>query len=99
MLRTNLIHSVTGQSPTNDLECDLLALPAWHDGLGIQIPYKNADRELQSSQKVTLSLKDHILHQDREYSYDIINDQLQNKTNVGKDNKKKNHVEPYMIYC
>ena len=26
-----------------------------------------------SSQKVTLSLKDHILDQDREYGYDIIN--------------------------
>jgi len=66
--------------------------------LGIQIPSKNADRELQSSQKVTLSLKDHILDQDREYGYDIISAQLQNKANVSKDNKKKIQEEADEIY-
>jgi len=72
VLRTNLIPVIiTRRSSPNDLECDLFALPAWHGGLGIQIPSKNADRELQSSQKVTSSLKDHILYQDREYGYDI----------------------------
>ena len=48
---------------------------------------KNADRELQSSQKVTLPLKDRILDQDREYGYDIISDQ----TNVSKDDMVGHH--------
>ena len=97
VLRTNLIPAITGRPPPNDLECDLFALPARHGGLGIRIPSKNADRELQSSEKVTLTLKDHILDQDREYGY-IINDQLINKANVSKDNKKRNQQEADSIY-
>ena len=62
---TNLIPTITGQNPLNDLEHDLFTLPTRIGELGIEIPSKNADRELQSSQKVTLSLKDHILVQDR----------------------------------
>ena len=98
VLRTKLIPAITGQPPPNDLECDLFALPARHGGLGIQIPSKIADRELQSSQKVTLSLKHHILDQDREYGYDIIYDQLQNKANVSLDNKKRNQEKADKIY-
>ena len=48
--------------------------------------------EQQSSEKVTLSLTNHILDQDREYGYDIINDQLQNKAYVNKDNKKRKQI-------
>ena len=66
--------------------------------MGIRIPSKIADRELQSSQKITLSVRDQILDQDREYGYDIISDQLQNKANVSKDNKKKNQEEADEIY-
>ena len=89
----------TGQPPPTDLECDLFALPVQHGGLGIQTPSKIADRELQSSQNVTSSLKDQILDQDRESSYDIINDQLQSKANVCKDNKMRNQEEAEKIYC
>ena len=88
MLRTNLIHAITGRSPPNDLECDLFALLARHGGLGIRIPSKNADRELQSSQKVTLPLKDHILDQDREYGYDIINDQVLRQCQQGQQKEE-----------
>ena len=49
VLRTNLIPAITGWSPPNDLECDLFAIPARQGGLGLRIPSKNADRELQSS--------------------------------------------------
>jgi len=66
--------------------------------LGIRIPSKIDDRELQSSQKITLSLKDHILDQDRGYRNDILNDQLQNKANISKDSKKKNQEEADEIY-
>ena len=98
VLRTNLIPAITGRPPPNDFECDLFGLPARHGGLGIRTPSKNADRELQSSEKVTLTLKDHILDQDREYGYNIINDQLLNKANVSKDNKKRNQQEADSIY-
>ena len=47
---------------------------------------------------ITSSLKDHIVDQDRKYGYDIINDQLLNKTNVSKDNRKRNQQETDMIY-
>ena len=97
-LRTNLIPAITGRSPPNDLEYDLFALPAQLGGLGIHIPSKNAYREQQSSEKVTLSLSNHILDQYREYGYDIINDQLQNKAYVSKDNKKRNQEEADKIY-
>ena len=36
--------------------------------------------------------------QDREYGYDIINNQLQNKANVSKDNKETNQEEADKIY-
>ena len=98
LLRTNLIPAITGRPPPNDLEYDLLALPARLGGLGIHIPSKNAYREQQSSEKVTLSLTNHILDQDREYGYDIINDQLQNKAYVSKENKRRNQEEADNIY-
>ena len=98
MLRTNLIPAINRQNPPKDLEHDLFALPARHDGLGIGIPSKNADRELQSFQKVTLLLKDHLLDQDREYSCNIINKQLKNKTNVSKYNKRRYQEEVDNVY-
>ena len=66
VLRTNITPTITERNPPKDLEHDLFALPVQHGGLGIGIPFKNADRELLSSQKVNLSLKDHILDQYRE---------------------------------
>ena len=44
-----------------------------------------------------MSLKDHILDQDREYGY-IINDQLLNKAIVSKDNEIRNQEEADTIY-
>ena len=97
LLMTNLIPAITGRSPPNDLEYDLFALPARLGELGIHIPSKNAYREQQSSEKVTLSLTNPILDQDREYGYHIINDQLQNKAYVS-NNKKRNQKEADKIY-
>lgn len=71
-LRTELLPALTGRPAPNDQECALFALPAQHGGLGIRIPSKNAERELQSSLLVTSSLVSHILEQDQEYGYDII---------------------------
>ena len=78
-LRTILIPAITGRSAPNDLECNLFVLPARHGGLGIRVPSKGAERELLSSQKVTSTLRDHILAQDNEYGHSFINDQMQAK--------------------
>ena len=93
VLRTNLIPAVTGRLAPNDLECDLFALPVRHGGLGIRVPSKAAERELLSSQKVTLTLRDHILTQDNEYGYNIINDQMQTKSKIRQENQKRDQDE------
>ena len=65
-LRSDLLSALTGRPPPSNLDCALFALPARLGGLGIRIPSKTADSELQSSLLITSSLKDHILDQDRE---------------------------------
>ena len=97
-LRTNLLPAVTGHPAPNDLECELFALPARHGELGIHIPSKVADRELLSSQKITSTLSDHILSQDNEYGYNIIIDQLQEKSTIRGDNRERGDAEANRIY-
>ena len=97
-LRTNLLPTVTGRPIPNDLECDLFALQVQHGGLGIRIPSKVAERELLSSQRVTSTLRDHILAQDNEYSYSIVNDQMQAKSKIRQENQKRDQDEAQRIY-
>ncbi len=65
------------------------ALPARPGGLGIRIPSKAAESEFQSSLLVTSPLKDHILSQNSEYSYETIAEQLQCKATISKLNREK----------
>ena len=99
VLRSKLHPALTGRSPPNDLEYALFALPARLRGLGIRIPSKAANSELQASLLITSSLTDHILCQDTEYGYEIIADQLQRKTTVSKKNREVNAREADAIYC
>ena len=94
----DLFPALTGRPPPNDLECDLFALPARLGGLGIRIPSRNDDRELQSSLLITSPLMDHILKQDKEYGSDIIADQLQNKSIISKRNKDRSIEEADILY-
>ena len=98
VLRTNLVPAVTGRPAHNDVECDLFALPVRQGGLGIRVPSKAAERELMSSQKVTSTLKDHILAQDNEYGYSIICDQMQAKSEIGQENRQRDQDETERIY-
>ena len=98
-LRTNLVPTLTGRPAHNDLECDLFALPARQGGLGIRVPSKAAERELLSSQKVTSTLKDHILAQDDEYSYSLIRDQMQAKSEVRQENRQRDQDEAERIHA
>ena len=89
LLRTKLLPALTGQPPPSELECSLFALPARLGGLGINIPSKSADRELQSSILVTSALQDHILSQEDEYDHDIITEQLTSKATIRNSNKER----------
>ena len=89
-LQTHLIPAVTRRPAPNDLESDLYALPARHGGLGIRVPSKIAERELLSSQKITLMLSEHIIIQD---NHSIINNQLQgSEKTIVRETKMKQTV-------
>ena len=92
-LRTKLLPALTGRPTPNNLECALFALPTRHGGLGIRIPSKNAERELQSSLQATSSLVANILEQNRDYGYDIIDHQLQSKASIRRQNDENNSKE------
>lgn len=97
-LRTELLPALTDRPTPNDQECALFALPVWHRGLGIRIPSKNAERELQSSLLVTSSLVSHILEQNQEYGYNVIADQLQSKATIRNWNKESSSQEADDLY-
>lgn len=98
VLRSDLLPALTGRPPPSDLECTLFALPARLGGLGIRLPSKNADNELQSSLLITSPLKDHILSQDREYGHDIIAEQLHNKATTRRKNRERSVREADDLY-
>ena len=87
-LKTKLLPALTGRPTPNDQECALFALPARHGGLGIRIPSKSAERELQSSLQATSSLVAKILEQNQRYGYDIIDHQLQSKASIRRRNEE-----------
>ncbi len=89
VIRREPIPVLTGRPPPNDLECRLFALPARLGGLGIGLPSQNADIYHNSSLSVTSMLKNSILDQHWDYSYDIICDQINNKANISKQNREK----------
>ena len=86
MLRTDLLPVLTGRPPPNDLECALFDSPARLGGLG-------ADREILSSQSITKYLVDNILNQDEEYGYDTWKEQMQNRSKVRTENRKRSEEE------
>ena len=89
ILRTHLLPALTGNSPPNDTESALFALPAREGGLGIRIPSKQAHQEYQSSLCIASLLHDHIVNQDNQYSYEIISNQLQSKATIRQQNKER----------
>ena len=94
VLRSDLLPSLTRRPPPNDLECALFDLPARLGGL----PSRHAEREHQCSQLITAPLRDHILNQDDEYGYDILNEQIQKKAQVSIDNRQRCQEEADAIH-
>ena len=97
-LRTELLPALTDRPIPNDQEWALFALPVRHGGLGIRIPSKNAERELQSSLLVTSPLVSRILDQSQEYGYEVIADQLQSKATIRNKNKETSAKEADDLY-
>ena len=62
------------------------------------MPSKHADREFLSSQSITKSLVDNILNQDEEYGYDTWKEQMQNRSKVRTENRKRSEEEADDIY-
>jgi hypothetical protein len=52
----------------------------------------------QPAKHNTKALSDHILDQDGDYSYDIINDQMQHKAQVSRENRKRYQDEADAIH-
>ena len=73
-------------------------LPAQLGGLGIRLPLYHADSEYQCSESITRPLRDHILNQKENYSYDIWNEQMQNRAQVSRENRKRSQDEADSIY-
>ena len=81
VIRMKLLPSLTGRPPLNNIERDLLSLPARLGGIGIVNPSKS-NHNLDASKKVTEPLQRAILSSSQVNSYETISQQHQNKQDV-----------------
>ena len=88
LLRTKIIPSLTGRAAPSDLERELLALPA---RLGLRLPNPShlSTTDYSASMKVTQPLVDHIIKQDEQYGYEILQVQLSAKAEVHKSKREQ----------
>ena len=83
-IRTKLIPVLTSRPPPNDLERDLLSLPARFGGITLINPARITDIEFLSSAKITEALKNVILEQEFRYTGEVIAEQLEAKSEIKK---------------
>ena len=81
IIRVNLLPSLTGRPPLNDIERDLLSLPGWLGGIGIVNPSK-CNHNFHAFMKITEPLQKAILSSSQAYSTETISQQHQNKQAV-----------------
>ena len=81
-LKSKLIPQLMGKEPPNNLERDLLALPARLGGMGIRNPVQSAQNEFQALKDITKSLSDQIYQQKANYSFEVLEKQLSAKARV-----------------
>ena len=81
-IRSNFIPSLTGRSPPNDLERDLLGLPPRLGGLGITNPTMLSSGEFEASKSISAPLSNLIGEQRLEYPYECIEAQITAKKAV-----------------
>ena len=83
-IRTELIPALTGRSPPNDIERNLLALPARFGGLALTNPTQATANEFCTSTKITEDLTHAIIQQDPEYTSATVAKQLEVKREINK---------------
>ena len=76
----------------------LLVLPERLGGLGLHIPSRNAAHEYHASQQVTLTLCDHIISQDPDYSYGVLAKQLETKAQISREGRERSSSDFNDIY-
>ena len=79
-----LIPGLIDRPPPNDEERNLLALPARHGGIALSNPTADADTAFSASITIAGPLKDAILLQSKDYSYDVLSSQLSAKSTIQK---------------
>ena len=82
IIRTKLIPALTGRPPPNETERYLFALLARLGGIAMTNPTQATDIEFLSSTKITEALTEAILHQDSQYSEEVIACHLEAKCEV-----------------
>ena len=83
-IRMKLIPALTGRPPPNDIERDLLALPARLGGISLANPTQATTTEFLTSNKITEALQTAIVQQDFQYTSETVAIQLEAKTEVHK---------------
>ena len=74
-IRHQFLPAMSGRQGISDLERDLLALPARHGGLGIQIQTRNAINQFKACRKVTANLVNLILQWNPTYPMSLQQEQ------------------------
>ena len=83
-IRTKLISALTGRPPPNDIERDLLPLPARLGGIALANPTQATATEFITSNKITEALQTAIVQQDFQYTSETVAKQLEAKKEVHK---------------
>ena len=81
---TKLIPALTGRSPPNDTEQDLIALPARLNGTALVNQSQATETKFLSLTNITEALKEAIILQDSQYTDEVVAHQLEAKTSVYK---------------
>ena len=87
-LRTKFIPALTGRPDPSDLDRASFALPTRLGGLGLVNPTE-LDDDYIASLKITSPLKEHILTQEFEYSFEVFEEQVLAKQEVHKLNRER----------
>ena len=82
IIRTVFIPTITGRPPPNDTDRDMFALPARLGGLGLCNPVKQCDMEFSASQAISGPLRDLILQQKPDYSFECLDAQLSARSTI-----------------
>ena len=90
IISTRLIPALSGRQAPNNLERNLLSLPARLGGIGLTNPTEVSTSEFAASQDITQPLSDLIAHQISSYPPAVMNKQLAIKVNVKK--VKRQHL-------